>query len=97
MSNDSGIYVLYTDSDNGPEYRVTHCHSIDNIYGQWNEETHRWDGNIETIKNTFCEAPVFYTLSEAIDYAEQQEYDIGQTEDGICVINDFSAYGYIFA
>jgi len=96
MSVDNGIYVLFTESDRGPEYRVTHATAIGNIYGQWNEETCRYDGDPEAIKDTFGEAPVFYTLTEALDYAEQEEYDIGITEDGICVINEFKEYGNIF-
>lgn len=96
MSVDNGIYVLYTESEQGPEYRVTFAHAIGNIYGEWNEENGRYDGNLETIKNTFIEAPVFYTLNEALDYAEQEESEIGTTEDGICVINEFKDYGHIF-
>jgi hypothetical protein len=96
MSQDNGIYVLVTESDNGPEYRVKTASAIGNIYGEWNDENGKYDGNLDAIKNVFAEAPVFYTLNEALDYAEQEEYDVGTTEDGICVINEFKDYGYIF-
>jgi hypothetical protein len=97
MSADNGIYVLYTDSlEYGPEYRVVHAQAIANIYGQWNEETGRYDGDSVAIKDYFGTAPVFYTLDEAMDYAEQQENDIGYTEDGICLINEFKEHGNIF-
>ena len=82
MSADNGIYVLYTDSDRGPEYRVIHGQSISNIYGEWNEETARYDGDTVAIKDYFGSAPVFYT--------------IGYTEDGICVINEFKEHGNVF-
>lgn len=97
MSANDGVYVLYTDSDKGPEYRVKHAFAIDNIYGPWNPETNRFDGNIEQIKSTFVESPVFYSLNEALDYAEQEEDDVGPTEDGVSLINIFKDYGYIFA
>ena len=96
MSADNGIYVLFTESDRGPEYRVKFATAISNIYGEWNEETGRYDGDTECIKDTFGDAPVFYSLTEALDYAEQEEYDIGATEDGICVINEFKEHGNIF-
>ena len=32
MSADNGIYVLFTDPEKGPEYRVAYAHSIGNIY-----------------------------------------------------------------
>ena len=96
MSTDNGIYVLFTEPEKGPEYRVAYAHSISNIYGPWNDETAKYEGNLETIKATFAESQVFYTLNEALDYADSLQYDIGDTEDGICVINEFKDYGYIF-
>lgn len=96
MSLDNGIYVLYTESDRGPEYRVAHATAIGNIYGTWNEESCRYDGNVEAIKDVFFQAPVFYTLNEALDHAEEIENDTGYTEDGICIINEFKEHGNIF-
>ena len=96
MSADNGIYILFTDPEKGPEYRVAYAHSIANIYGSWNDESAKYEGNLESIKETFAESQVFYTLNEALDYADSLQYDIGDTEDGICVINEFKDYGYIF-
>ena len=97
MSVDNGIYVLFTESEKGPEYRVAYAHSIGNIYGSWNTESAKYEGDLDSIKATFSESEVFYTLNEALDYADAIQYDIGDTEDGICVINEFKEHGYIFA
>ena len=96
MSIDNGIYVLLTETEKGPEYRVAYSHSIGNIYGEWNAEIAKYEGNLDAIKETFVESQVFHTLNEALDFAESLEYDVGETEDGICVINEFKHYGYIF-
>ena len=96
ISADNGIYVLYTESEKGPEYRVAYAQSIGNIYGKWNDETARYDGDPVAIKEYFGGAPVFYTLNEAMDFAELEDSDQGVTEDGICVINEFKDYGHIF-
>lgn len=96
MSADNGIYVLLTESEKGPEYRVSYASAIDNIYGEWNDKTAKYNGNIQSIKETFGEVPVFYTLNEALDFAEELEHNMDPTEDGICVISDFKEYGYIF-
>ena len=96
MSIDNGIYVLFTDSEKGPEYRVAYAHSIGNIYGSWNVETAKYEGDLNSIKDTFSESEVFYTLNEALDYADAIQYDIGDTGDGICVINEFKDCGHIF-
>ena len=96
MSSDNGIYVLFTESKKGPEYRVAYAHAIDTIYGKFNEETFRYEGNDESMKNTFGEAPVFYSLNEALDHAENMEQEYDYLEDGICVINEFKDHGHIF-
>ena len=98
MSADNGIYILYTDSMDfdGPKYRVVHTQAIDSIYGKFNEETCKYEGDPEMIKHYFKDAKIFHTLNEAMDYAEELENDIGYTEDGICVINEFAHYGQIF-
>ncbi len=96
MSNDNGIYVLLTETEKGPEYRVAYAHAIGNIYGSWDAEKALYEGNLSAIKGTFGESQVFHTLNEALDFAESLEYDIGETEDGICMINDFKNYGFIF-
>jgi hypothetical protein len=96
MSADNGIYVLLTESEKGPEYRVTHASAIGNIYGEWNPEKAKYEGNIEAILDTFAQVPVFYTINEALDFAEELEHNTDPTEDGVCVINEFKDYGYIF-
>ena len=96
MSMDNGIYVLLTETEGGPEYRVAYATAIDNIYGEWNAETAKYNGNLNVITSTFSESEVFHTLNEALDKAEEIENDIGYTEDGICVISDFKDYSHIF-
>jgi hypothetical protein len=96
MSADNGIYVLFTESEKGPEYRVAYAQGIDSVYGEFSEAKYRYEGNSEAIKEYFGEAKVFYTLNEALDYADGLEQEIGYTEDGVCVINEFKEYGHIF-
>ena len=75
---------------------MTYAQAIDSIYGEWNNETARYNGNPDAIKDYFAAAPVFYSLNEALDHAELEDSDQGVTEDGICVINEFKDYGHIF-
>lgn len=96
MSADNGIYILFTNPDTGPEYRVAYANAIDNIYGEYNEQTHKYDGNIENIKSIFGESQVFYTLNEAFDFAEQMEYEYDGLEYGVNMITDFKDYGFVF-
>jgi hypothetical protein len=96
MSADNGIYVLYTESEKGPEYRVAYAHAIGNIYGEWDNESGKYAGNPDTIKDIFGGSEVLYTLNEALDSAEALQYDTGDTEDGICLIKEFKDYGKIF-
>jgi len=96
MSADNGIYVFLTETEKGPEYRVAHAFSIDNIYGSWDVDRAKYEGDLNAIVSTFGESQVFYTLNEALDYAEAIEHDVGHTEDGICVISDFKDYSHIF-
>ena len=96
MSMDNGIYVLLTETEGGPQYRVAYATAIDNIYGEWNAETAKYNGDLNAITSTFSESEVFHTLNEALDKAEEIENDIGYTEDGICVISDFKDYSHIF-
>lgn len=96
MSADNGIYVLYTESDKGPEYRVAYAQAIDSIYGKFNEETFRYEGDLIRIQDTFGSANVFYTIDEALNYAEELEQEYNYLEDGVCVINEFKDYGHLF-
>lgn len=96
MSMDNGIYVLLTETEGGPQYRVAYATAIDNIYGEWNADRAKYVGDLNAIVSTFSESEVYYTLNEALDKAEEIENDIGYTEDGICVISDFKDYSHIF-
>ena len=97
MSADNGIYLLFTESEKrDPQYRVAHCQGIDSIYGEFDKETCSYKGDPEMIKEYFSKAKVFLHMNEALDYAEELEEKIGYLEDGICVINEFRKYGYLF-
>jgi hypothetical protein len=96
MSADNGIYVLFTESEKGPEYRVAYAQAIDSIYGKFNEETFKYEGNAMCIQDTFQGSAVFHTIDEALNYAEELEQEYNYLEDGICVINEFKDYGYLF-
>lgn len=97
MSADNGIYVLLTETDKGPEYRVAQCQAIGNIYGKYNDELGRYEGDIPNIVSVFGEAQVFHSLNEALDFAEEMEYNYDSyLEDGICVISDFKDLSLIF-
>lgn len=93
---DNGIYVLYVETEKGPEYRVTYAHAIDSIYGKFDNETFKYEGDLNIIKSTFANAMVFSTLDAALDYAESISYDYDYLEDGISVIKDFSNLGHLF-
>ncbi len=97
MSASNGIYVLYTEAKEGPEYRVKYCGAgIDDIYGKFNDDTFKYEGDINKIKATFEDAKVFYTLDEAFTYAETLSQDYEYLEEGIALISDFKDYGYVF-
>lgn len=96
MSADNGIYVLYTETEKGPEYRVAYAQAIDSIYGKFNEDTFKYEGNAMSIQDTFQGSAVFHTIDEALNYAEELEQEYSYLEDGICVINEFKEYGYLF-
>lgn len=96
MSADNGIYILLTETEKGPEYRVAYSQAIDNIYGKFNQELCRYEGDIPSIVSVFGAANVFYTLDEAHDFAEEMESTYSYLEDGICVIREFKDYGHIF-
>lgn len=96
MSADNGVYILFTDTEKGPEYRIAYAQAIDNIYGKFNDELCRYEGDIPSMVSVFGDSPVVYSLNEALDIAEEIAYDYEHLEDGICVINEFKDYGYIF-
>jgi len=96
MSMDNGIYVLYTDSQKGPVYRVSYAHAIGNIYGTFDEQSCKYPGNPELIREVFGKSQCFHTLNEALDFAEELKQNHDYLEDGICVIYEFKEYGYLF-
>lgn len=91
MSADNGIYILVT---SGPEYRVAHHQNIDNIYGNFSDESYQWQGDPEEMFRYFGNAKTFSSLEKALDYAENLMYDYEYLEDGICVISDFHEWDF---
>lgn len=87
MSADNGIYILVTA---GPEYRVAHHQNIEEIYGNFNDDTYTWDGDEYNMWLYFHKADMFSNLEEALDFAADMSYDYDFLEYGICVINDFN-------
>ena len=90
MSADNGVYILYTESELGSEYRVAYSNAIDNIYGACNDETGRFDGNEDSIREVFANSQVYFSIDEAFDYADLIAEDYEWLEDGVCLINKFS-------
>ena len=91
MSADNGIYILQTA---GPEFRVGYHLAIDNIYGNFSDETFQWQGDPEEMYHYFHTDKMFSTLEEALDYAEELVYNYSYLEDGICVITDFKDWDF---
>ena len=91
MSADNGVYILFTE---GPEYRVRHTQAIDNIYGKYHDSTLTWSPNVDMIIECFGESQVFNDLTDAYDYAYSIDEDIGYSEDGVCLISEFSNYSF---
>jgi hypothetical protein len=91
MSADNGVYILQTE---GPEFRVAHHQGIDNIYGNFSDETYKWQGNPEMMLEYFQDAPMFSNLEEALDKAADIAYNYEYLEYGICVITDFKDWNF---
>jgi hypothetical protein len=91
MSDDNGIFVLHT---KGPEYRVAHCQAIDNVYGNFSDESYQWQGDPEMMLEYFQNAPMFSDLEYALDKATEMSYDYEYLEYGICVIADFKDWDF---
>jgi hypothetical protein len=91
MSADNGIYILHT---KGPEYRVGHHQAIDNIYGNFSDESFQWQGDPGMMYHYFHADKMFSSLEEALDFAESLSYNYEYLEDGICVINDFHDWDF---
>lgn len=91
MSADNGIYILCT---KGPEYRVAYGQNIDEIYGEFSDQSLTWQGDPHAMLDFFGEAAVFVDEFEAIDKAEEMSYDHAYLEDGVCVIRDFEDWDF---
>lgn len=91
MSADNGIYILQT---KGPEFRVAHQQNIDEIYGNFSDESYRWQGDPVSMLEYFGDAPMFSNLEEALDKAADMSYDYEYLEYGICVITDFKDWDF---
>ena len=91
MSADNGIYILQTA---GPEFRVGHHQAIDNIYGNFSDESLQWQGDPEMMYHYFHADKMFSNLEEALDYAAELSYTYDYLEDGICVITDFKDWDF---
>ena len=91
MSADNGIYILQTE---GQEFRVGYHQAIDNIYGNFSDDSLRWQGDPEMIYDYFQFDKMFSSLEEALDYAEDLSYNYEYLEDGICVITDFKDWNF---
>lgn len=91
MSADNGIYILVT---KGLEFRVGYHQAIDNIYGNFSDESMQWQGDPETMYGYFHADKMFSNLEEALDYAEEILYNYEYLEDGICVISDFKDWDF---
>jgi hypothetical protein len=91
MSADNGIYILQTE---GPEFRVAYQQTIDNIYGNFSDETYKWQGDPEMMLEYFQDAPMFSNLEEALDKAADIAYNYEYLEYGICVITDFKDWNF---
>jgi hypothetical protein len=86
MSADNGIFVLQT---YGPEFRIAYCQAIDNIYGSFNDDTLKWDGDMDRMIDVFGMSEVYSNLEEALDTAEKMSYDYEYLEYGVCLIANF--------
>lgn len=91
MSADNGIYILQTE---GPEFRVGYHQAIDNIYGNFSDESFQWQGDPVMMIAYFQFDKMFSNLEEALDYAGELSYNYEYLEDGICVIADFKDWDF---
>lgn len=91
MSSDNGIYIL---ESSGPEYRVAHHQNIEEIYGNYSDDTYQWQGDPVAMLEYFQDAPMFSTLDEALDLAKSMVYDYPFLEYGICVISEFKDWDF---
>jgi len=91
MSADNGTYILQT---YGPEFRIVHAQAIDNIYGDYDDENHSWFPNINGIIDYFGKSKVYNSIEEAWDEAFLLDESHGWSENGTCLITEFSEYHF---
>lgn len=95
MSSDNGTYILQTISDDGtPEFRIIHCQAIDNIYGQYINESTSWSPDPKMIVEYFGESKVYTDLEQAWDEAFKLDESHDWSQDGVCLITTFSQYTF---
>lgn len=95
MSADTGTYILQSTTDDGtPEFRIVHCQSIDNIYGQYINESSSWSPDPKNIVEYFGQSEVYTNLEQAWDEAFKLDESKGWSEDGVCLITSFSQYNF---
>lgn len=90
MSADNGVFILETKGKSGPEYRVTYAQAIDSIYGTIDDETGKWEGDMECMVSYFGRSKVYTILEEALDVAENMSHNYDYLEYGVCLITDFA-------
>lgn len=93
MSSENGIYILKT-FDERITYRVALCSNIEDIYGKYNEQSERYAPNPEKIVQYFHKAKVFLDIENAIDYAQALDNEMELTDNGVCLISEFSDFSF---
>ena len=91
MSSDNGIYILET---KGPEYRVAHHQNIEEIYGNFSDDSFQWQGDPEMMLEYFGKAPMFTDEKKALDSASKLSYAYDYLEYGICFVREFKDWDF---
>jgi hypothetical protein len=91
MSSDNGIYILET---KGPEYRVAHHQNIEEIYGNFSDNSFQWQGDPEMMLEYFGNAPMFTDEKKALDYAIELSYSYDYLEYGIVFVREFKDWDF---
>ena len=88
----SGTYIIQTKGVDGPEFRIVHTHSIDNIYGPYESGSYLPDPQMfVTFLN---ESEVHDSLDKAWDKATLIDFEAGLSDYGVNLITDFANYSY---
>lgn len=91
MSADNGVYILCT---KGPEFRVAYADNINDIYGEFSDQSLQWQGDPLSLLQIFGEATVFIDEFEALDKAEELALSYAYLEDGVCLIREFDDWDF---